>query len=151
MGNCCANIFQVQASATSREHLPPAGIHSSHHNPGSELHHQEDDQILTSLPTRLSAPPTTQHSQHEHLHNRSSSHRNSNSDHSTTSQQNTRNRVYIDSQQGRGSDATGQKQDDDGDGDGVNWQQVVSRAKARGNVECPICIGRLSRRGDAGE
>lgn len=32
----------------------------------------------------------------------------------------------------------------------VDWDDVLKRAKARGVTECPICIGRLHRRGAAG-
>ena len=33
----------------------------------------------------------------------------------------------------------------------VDWADVVKRAKARGERDCPICIGPLSRRGNQGE
>ncbi len=33
----------------------------------------------------------------------------------------------------------------------VDWPAVVQRAKARGTTECPICIGRLNRKGQAGQ
>lgn len=35
--------------------------------------------------------------------------------------------------------------------DGVDWEAVVAQARARGDDDCPVCLGALNRRGDEGE
>lgn len=36
------------------------------------------------------------------------------------------------------------------DASGIDWDFVVKTAKGRGEITCPICIGRLGRRGQSG-